>query len=108
MIHDHEVSTSGKVDSKVVELKVTEVKAGKFVFKGKPHKSVDEIVANLNSAKNGIKAKSGRKVWCGEPADRPVPSGKKKKKKEIPEWFFGSKIEAATCAKAVRAGPHGT
>jgi len=109
MIHDHEVNTSGKVDSKIVELKITEVKAGKFLFKGKPHKSVDEIVANLRTPKNGFKAKSGRKVWCGEPADRPAPAaGGGKKKKEIPPWFFGSKIEAAKCATAIRAGEHGT
>lgn len=106
MIHDHEVSTSGKVKSEVEELPITLIKAGKFVFRGKPHKSIDEIVVNHMGPKNGFAGKSGRKVWCVEPADRP---GKKKPtKKEIPEWFFGSKISPLECAKAIRAGESGT
>merc|ERR1712070_931299 len=67
MIHDK--AEDG--ESKIVELRITDIKARKYKFRGREYPDVDSIGDDLSAMSNSITASSGRQVYCKEAAERP-------------------------------------
>jgi len=97
----------------IAEFPITSINAKKYLFKGREHKSLDEIVNNLKT--NAVpNAKTGRKVTARVPA-KPVKGGPAaakappapKKPSGPPAWYFGKSTPIPDCVHSIKSGSNG-